>query len=101
VWLLFITILALVAIVLGNHENRHRVNDNRNRINDIQRERRRALILVCGQTNKQNRGIVAFIKSSVPPARRRSPQMLAYLARAEKAFPQTDCAAVVNRIIKQ
>jgi len=74
-WLLFITILALVAIVLGNHEN----ND---RINDIQRERARALILVCNETNKQNRRIVK------------------YVPQAARAFPQTDCAAVVNRIIK-
>jgi hypothetical protein len=93
-WLLAVTVISLAAILIGNHENQHRIDD-------IQRERARALMVVCEQTNQQNTGIVAFIKASVPKAQRNTPQTRAYLARARKAFPLVDCAAVVDRNIRR
>jgi hypothetical protein len=93
-WLFAVTVIALAAILIGNHENHHRIND-------IQSERARALTLVCEQTNAQNAGIVAFIKASIPPARRHDPATRAYLALASRAFPQTDCPTVVDHNIKR
>ena len=92
VWLLMVTIFALAAIVIGAHENNHRIDD-------IQRERARALTLVCENTNRDHAGIVAFIKASIPRDRLNTLRTRVYLERARQAFPQTDCAAVVNRIV--
>lgn len=93
-WLVAVTVIALTAILIGNHENHHRIDD-------IQIERAHALMLVCEQTNSQNRGIVAFIKASVPASRRHDPRMRQYFARAEKAFPQKSCTAVVRSNVKR
>lgn len=88
-WLLIVTGLVLWALV-GNSQ----------RLDDIQRERAHNTLLSCQRANTQNSAILGFITASVPAGRRNDPQILTYLIRAGRTFPQQDCQAVVRRQIK-
>ncbi len=66
----------------------------------IQSERYRNTRAACEKGNVQNRVLVGFIEQSIPKAKLKDPRVVAYLARAHKTWPQTDCDALVLKSIK-
>lgn len=65
-------------------------------IHQINVERARNTQLACQSQNRQNAVLVGFIEQSIPKDRRKDPRVLAYIARAKKTWPQSDCRQVVK-----
>ncbi len=66
----------------------------------INRERANNIYQGCVRQNAQNSALVGFIEASIPPKRLKDPLVVAYLKRAHKTFPQSDCAEVVRKSVK-
>lgn len=65
-------------------------------VRQIQVERRRNTLLSCQSEKRQNRAIRTFVTNTIPPDRRRDPDVLAFLASAARTFPDRDCKAEVR-----
>lgn len=76
------------------------IGQNSDRVDQIQAERVKNTRASCERANAQNSAILGFITASIPAGKRSDPQVLTYLARASRTFPQQDCAAVVRRQVK-
>lgn len=74
--------------------------DNQKAVEQIQRERVRNTRSACVATNSEHEALIGFIEASIPPARRKDPRVMDYLARATRTFPIDDCDKVVRDKIK-
>lgn len=97
VWLILISVGAIVAIVVGADANQDRVNDNKKLIEAIQESRVDAFTTQCNNVNKRNQRASQKLQQA-PPRANVDKRIVKGLI--DELAPYTpDCAAAANEAV--